>query len=476
MPDNRGFAHAFNQAVCMTHDPFVLSLNPDVTLRSGFLAELVHAITQDERIGTAVPKLLRADAPERLDSTGLFIDRRRRPYDRGQGEIDQGQYDKKTEVFGGCGAAALYRRAMLDDLAIEGEYFDEEFFAYYEDVDLAWRAQSRRWRAVYVPTAVATHVRGWGDTLRKQREKNAAGPRLALRNRYLMTVKNDSFTSFITDVPLILATELPRLIFTAFSVPKALLGLWDIVHLLPSTWLKREHVQATRTIDTNVLRLNVWRNATAVHHEDDILYLDITTTTAVIKRFIDIVGALTGIVLTSPIMLLMIILIKIDLDGPALFIQERAGKNGKVFKIYKFRTMVMDSGDRLEQLIKLDELEEPVFKIKDDPRVTRLGHILRRTCMDELPQFFNVLKGEMSLVGPRPEEVRLVQRYNDWHRTRLLVKPGITGPAQIKGIGDLSLRARVELEEEYIYNYSLRKDFEILLKTIPAVIRGIGCY
>jgi lipopolysaccharide/colanic/teichoic acid biosynthesis glycosyltransferase len=138
--------------------------------------------------------------------------------------------------------------------------------------------------------------------------------------------------------------------------------------------------------------------------------------------------------------------------------------------------MEKDSEHKLEELINLDDLTEPVFKIKDDPRITRIGHFLRRTGLDELPQLFNVLKGDMSLVGPRPEEARLVRYYNDWHRKRLLMKPGITGPAQISGIGDLSLEARVNLEEEYISNYSLMRDFEILLKTIPYAIRGKGNY
>lgn len=194
------------------------------------------------------------------------------------------------------------------------------------------------------------------------------------------------------------------------------------------------------------------------------------------KRCMDIVGAACALIVSFLFVPLIALAIKLDSEGPILFVQERTGENGKPFKIYKFRTMVKNAEDKLEELIDLDELDEPVFKIKNDPRVTRVGKFLRRTSLDEIPQFLNVLKGDMSLVGPRPEESRLVRSYNSRQRRRLMMKPGLTGPAQVNGRGDLSLAERVELEEEYIRNYTLWKDFEILLKTIPTVIRGKGSY
>jgi len=255
--DNRGFSRAFNQGARSTDSPYVLSLNPDVTVRPGFIHEMVYALCQDERIGMVAPKLLRADDPRILDSTGLFIDRRRRPYDRGQGKIDHGQYDTQPHVFGACGAAALFRRTMLDDLALGGaEYFDESFFAYYEDADLAWRAQLRGWRCVYAPRAVATHARGWGDALRKKGRaaKSARGPRLALRNRYLMTIKNDAPAYFLVDLPQILAAELPRMAYTAWVAPRALLGLLDLVRVWPSALRKRQQIRSRRTVAGQVVR------------------------------------------------------------------------------------------------------------------------------------------------------------------------------------------------------------------------------
>ena len=144
--------------------------------------------------------------------------------------------------------------------------------------------------------------------------------------------------------------------------------------------------------------------------------------------------------------------------------------------MYKFRTMVQNAEDLLEQLIDLEKLEQPAFKLKDDPRVTWIGRWLRRTSLDELPQLFNVLRGEMSLVGPRPEEVRMVRQYSSWQSQRLLVRPGMTGSMQVSGRADLSLEERVRLELTYIENYSILEDVKILVKTLPAVLSGRGSY
>jgi lipopolysaccharide/colanic/teichoic acid biosynthesis glycosyltransferase len=175
-------------------------------------------------------------------------------------------------------------------------------------------------------------------------------------------------------------------------------------------------------------------------------------------------------------MALAAVAIKIDSQGAVLFTQKRAGKDGRPFVIYKFRTMVEGAEELLEQLIELDALDEPMYKLKHDPRLTRVGRFLRRWSIDELPQLFNVLRGEMSLVGPRPEETRIVTRYSEWHRQRLTVRPGITGPMQVNGRGNLPFEERARLEIDYIQNYALWRDVVILVKTIPAVILGTGAY
>ncbi len=194
------------------------------------------------------------------------------------------------------------------------------------------------------------------------------------------------------------------------------------------------------------------------------------------KRTLDVVGALIGLIVACPIMLILAILIKLDSPGPVLFKQTRIGEHGRPFRMLKLRSMVNDAEARLSEIVDVDQMESFAFKIKNDPRVTRVGRFLRRTSLDELPQFWNVLVGDMSLVGPRPEEERIVQKYSDWHRKRLAVKPGMTGPMQINGRGDLSLDERVRLELEYIENYTLWKDIVILIKTIPVLISGKGAY
>jgi lipopolysaccharide/colanic/teichoic acid biosynthesis glycosyltransferase len=190
----------------------------------------------------------------------------------------------------------------------------------------------------------------------------------------------------------------------------------------------------------------------------------------------DILGTLLGLILTAPLMALIACLIVLDSPGPVFFSQLRVGRDGRPFRMFKFRSMADGAEEMLEQLVNIEELDPPAFKLKDDPRMTRVGRILRRLSLDELPQLFNVLKGDMSLVGPRPEEMRLVERYQDWHRQRLAVKPGMTGPMQISGRGDLSLDERVQLEIDYIEHHSLWRDVTILLRTIPAVIQGRGSY
>ena len=203
---------------------------------------------------------------------------------------------------------------------------------------------------------------------------------------------------------------------------------------------------------------------------------EITGLGGALKRGMDLVGASVGLLLSAPLIPFIALAIRLDSPGPVFFAQERAGRNGQPFKVYKFRTMVSGAEEQLNDLIDLDSLPEPAFKIANDPRITRVGHWLRRTSLDEIPQFVNVLRGEMSLVGPRPEEVQLVARYDLWQRRRLAAKPGMTGAMQVSGRGDLPLAERVKLELAYIEHYSLWTDIAILLRTMPAVIRGTGSH
>ena len=197
-------------------------------------------------------------------------------------------------------------------------------------------------------------------------------------------------------------------------------------------------------------------------------------TYAAIKRVWDIILSVMVLALGAPLWIAIAIAIKITSKGPVLFIQERIGLNGKPFRMLKFRSMVDGADEHLDEIIDLSRLREPVFKIHNDPRTTRLGRLLRRTSLDEIPQLINVLKGEMSVVGPRPEQSELVLKYNDQQWRRLKSKPGITGYQQIINRGDLSLSRRIEYDLYYLKNQSLLFDLSIMLRTIIVVIRGEG--
>jgi exopolysaccharide biosynthesis polyprenyl glycosylphosphotransferase len=195
-----------------------------------------------------------------------------------------------------------------------------------------------------------------------------------------------------------------------------------------------------------------------------------------VKRGIDVVVSALVLVVLSPLMLLIALAVKLDSRGPALFRQLRAGRHGRPFRILKFRTMCEDAEQRISEVVSVDKLSEPMFKIRDDPRVTRVGRFLRHTSLDELPQLINVLRGEMSMVGPRPEEVWLVERYGETERFRLDMRPGLTGPMQVHGRGELNFQERMAVEREYVENYSLRKDLKILLRTVVTILKPKGAY
>lgn len=196
-----------------------------------------------------------------------------------------------------------------------------------------------------------------------------------------------------------------------------------------------------------------------------------------VKRAFDAVVAFAGLVLISPLLLLIALAIKISSSGPVLFKQQRIGLNGRVFTCYKFRTMIKDAEAMQGQLATKNEMTGPVFKMKNDPRVTKVGRLLRKYSLDELPQLFNVLRGDLSLVGPRPPIVDEVRRYERWQRRRLSMRPGITGIWQVEGrsrIADFDEWVRLDLQ--YIDNWSLMLDFKILLRTIPCVLSGRGAH
>lgn len=197
------------------------------------------------------------------------------------------------------------------------------------------------------------------------------------------------------------------------------------------------------------------------------------------KRLIDIIGSIVGVVLTIPFIFIVGIAIKLEaksLKAKVFFVQERVGKDGKLFKMIKFRSMQEDAEEQLKNLLHKNEVKGAMFKMKNDPRVTRVGKFIRKTSIDELPQFFNVLIGDMSLVGPRPPLMREVVQYSDKDKARLLVKPGITGLWQVTVRNNADFDVMVQLDLKYIKQLSIKNDLKIIFKTVAAVVHPNGAY
>ncbi|GCF07899.1 UDP-phosphate galactose phosphotransferase [Dictyobacter arantiisoli] len=204
--------------------------------------------------------------------------------------------------------------------------------------------------------------------------------------------------------------------------------------------------------------------------------ISLNTPQRIVTRSIDISISLIFLLIGSLVFLSIALAVKLSSPGPIIYKQERVGLDGRHFKMLKFRSMYKDADQRLAQLEKFNEAQGPIFKMKEDPRVTPVGRFIRRTSLDEIPQFFNVLKGEMSLVGPRPPLPREVAQYKEWQKARLSIKPGLTGLWQVRGRSNISFDEGVLMDIYYIENWSLRLYIQTLLRTIPAVLFSRGAY
>ncbi|WP_298983611.1 sugar transferase [Caldilinea sp.] len=388
--------------------------------------------------------------------------------------------------------SAAYRRAIF----LENKGFDPIFTtASVEDQEFSFRLAQKGYRLVFAPAARVSHLHDSG--VREYfRRKYYIGFWKALMIRWHPErMVQDSHTPQVLKVQIVLLAALIAL------APLALLGLiWPplnwlwapvaaaaLLFLLTTLPFVRKLARRSPALAligppmlvVRALALGSGYLIGTIHFAGTppgARQPVISGWQRLVKRTIDIVGALIGLTISIPLVAIAAIAIKLESPGPVFFWQVRIGENGRPFRIVKLRTMVADAEARLPELVDLEHLEEPAFKLKNDPRVTRVGRILRRTSLDEAPQFYNVLRGEMSLVGPRPEEERIVRLYQDHHRKRLAVKPGMTGPMQVNGRGDLSFAERLQMELDYIEHYSLRKDFEILLRTFPVIIRGNGAH
>jgi lipopolysaccharide/colanic/teichoic acid biosynthesis glycosyltransferase/glycosyltransferase involved in cell wall biosynthesis len=373
--------------------------------------------------------------------------------------------------------------------------FDSEFGA-CEDQELSFRLAEKGYRLVFAPKAVVTHLHdtSLGEYMRR---KYAQGFwKAPLTHLHPDRMVEDTHTPQVLKLQIVLVGLMLALL------PLLALGIWW--PLLDWLWLAELALVAIFFLSAAPFLAKLARRSPSLAAAAPFMlgaralalgcgYLAGTIHFAgtlpgarrpvipgwkrFIKRGIDIAGALLGLALAIPLVAIAAVAIKLDSPGPIFFGQVRVGENGRRFRIFKLRSMVSDAERRLDALVDLQQLAaEPAFKLADDPRVTRVGRILRRTSLDELPQFYNVLRGEMSLVGPRPEEERIVQLYTDHHRRRLAVKPGLTGPMQVSGRGDLPFSDRLALELDYIDHFSLRRDFAILLRTVPVILQGKGAH
>ena len=383
--------------------------------------------------------------------------------------------------------SCAYRRDVL--LANGG--FDERF-DYLEDQELSFRLAARGYRMVFRESAAVDHRHS--ATLRAYLHKKVAIGywKAQVVRRFPGQVMRDSHTPQVMKVQMLLAALFMALMALGFAValfrpdhagwllaPVVVVTLVFLATTLPfaaKAWPKDRAIAlvAPALLFGRALALGWGYFHGVVSPRWGIGGEDIAGFQRAIKRLFDVVGAAIGLIFTALLWPGLAVLIKLDSTGPVLFRQERIGARGRPFVMVKFRTMRVGVEAQLPALASTLGLREPVLKLDDDPRITGAGRFLRRWSLDELPQFWNVLKGEMSLVGPRPEEPRVVAHYADWQRRRLAVRPGITGPMQTSGRADLSLDERARLELEYIQNYSLRRDVAILMRTVVVVLRGAG--
>ena len=333
--------------------------------------------------------------------------------------------------------------------------------------------------AVALATAVVARAGAryaWRRLTPPERAVIVGSDPVAAMIRRKLELFTDIHVEIVADVPhtepdrALASAPVDRIILASASIDEAL-----IAHLVarcrerrmklsvvpPARGMFGTAVQLRHIADLPVIEYNTW---------------DVSRSTLLLKRALDLVGAAVALVVVAPLMLAIAVAVRLDSRGPVLFVQRRVGLDGRAFAILKFRTMVAGADDDLSALVRIADLDAPAFKLPRDPRVTRIGRLLRRTSLDELPQLLNVLRGDMSLVGPRPEQVEVVDRYAEEHRLRLAVKPGLTGPMQVYGRGALTFEERLAVEREYIENLSIGRDLRLLALTLPSVVNGRGAF
>ncbi len=475
---NQGAASARNMGVAHAAGDLLLFTDSDCVPQPDWIERMVAAFADPETVGAKGTYLT---GQRRLVARFVQIEYEDR-YDRmrNQERIDF------VDTY-----SAGYRR----DIFQQNGGFNVAV-RFVEDQEFSFRLAEKGYKLVFVPEARVSHLHDQDVFEYVERKFNIGVWKARVMQRHPERLANDTHTPPVLKLQILLLFISLPLLLTGLALQQLGMVWWQaiaglsaasilafVASVLPfvlKAWRKDRTVAlvAPAMLAVRALALGggyavgLLRFLHLEPQERPVL----RARQRLLKRLVDLIGAAVSLIVLAPIGLAVAVAIKLDSPGPVLYAQDRVGTNGHTFRLLKFRTMVQGADKRLGELIDLASLEEPVFKLKDDPRVTRVGGFLRRTSLDELPQLLNVLRGEMSLVGPRPEEAWLVKLYNDRQRRRLAVKPGMTGPMQVNGRADLSFAQRLELELDYIEHYSLRRDIAILLKTIPVVLKGNGAY
>lgn len=477
--DNSGPAAARNCGAATAAAPLLLFTDADCEPAAGWVGALCAAFAQPDVVGAKGTYLTRQS-----ELTPRFV---------------QAEYEDRYDRMG-CSERIdfidTYSAAYRRDIFLENGGFATVFTtASVEDQEFSFRLAAKGYRLIFVPEARVYHIHDENVGEYFRRKYYIGFWKSLLTQWHPERMVQDSHTPPVLKVQMVLWAGIAGLLPLAFLglLWPALQTVWwlmagllalFLVSALPFVGkLARRSWQLALIgpflLATRSLALTFGYLFGTIHFSGTppgARHPVIPGWKRFAKRTMDIVGALVGLLLGVPLILIAALAIKLDSAGPVFYLQTRVGEHGRRFRIVKLRSMQADAEQRLRNYLDLDALAEPAYKIVDDPRITRVGRVLRRSSLDEWPQFWNVLRGEMSLVGPRPEEEQIVALYDDYQRQRLLVKPGLTGPMQINGRGDLKLSERITLELEYIENYSLWRDVQILLQTVPAVLDGRGAH
>jgi lipopolysaccharide/colanic/teichoic acid biosynthesis glycosyltransferase/glycosyltransferase involved in cell wall biosynthesis len=475
---NAGAAAARNAGAAVARGDLLLFTDADCAPVPGWVAALVAPFA-DSRVAGA---------------KGTYLTRQRKIVSR----FTQLEYEDRYDRMAGVETIDFvdtYSAAYRRDIFLANAGFDPAFL-FDEDQEFSFRLTEKGYRLVFAPAAQVYHRHNTTLAAYIRRKFLMGHWKVLVTRRHPGRAVKDSHTPQTLKLQMGLAAATLAAFLLAALASLAGRGLWapalgigiltvllfalTEISFLVKVWRRDRGVTlaAVGLLWVRAFALGTGFALGLVHFRGRLAgsRSPIAGWQQAAKRLIDIVlGGLVLVIIALP-MAGIALVVKLDSPGPIFFRQTRVGQDGRLFRIFKFRTMVDHAEEMLTQLVDLETLAQPAFKLRDDPRVTRAGRVLRRWSLDEVPQLFNVLAGEMSLVGPRPEQVEVVARYTDDQRRRLAVKPGMTGPMQVNGRGDLPFEERLALELAYIGRYSLRRDLSILLRTIPAVVRGDGAY